>query len=116
MPTASESFPFGSNRFEKTDPAGFYFEIYEPLLATAAPQNRPEVGVEIRILDRQTSQPKTDTGVVKLNTSLPTQAECFPSVSTMPLTQVEPGSYLLEMKALDSAGNSVRRVTPFDVE
>ena len=34
----------------------------------------------------------------------------------MPLTQVETGSYLLEVRALDSAGNTVRRVTPFDVE
>ena len=35
---------------------------------------------------------------------------------TMPLTQVQAGSYLLEVRALDSAGNSVLRVAPFDVE
>ena len=61
--------PSGSNRFKQTDPAGFYFEIYEPLLAAAEPENRPEVGVQIRTLDRKTLQPKTDTGVIKLNTA-----------------------------------------------
>lgn len=108
--------PFGSNRFNMTDPAGFYFEIYEPLLATAGPQNRPDVGVEIRTLDRKTLQPKTDTGVVKLNTGAANASGMLPVSVSMPLTQIEPGSYLLEVQALDSAGNSVRRVTPFDVE
>jgi len=108
--------PFGSNRFKRTDPAGFYFEIYEPLLATAGPQNRPDVGVQIRTLDRQTLQPKTDTGVIKLNTEPANASGMLPVSVNMPLTQVEPGSYLLEVQALDSAGNSVRRVTPFDVE
>ena len=63
--------PSGSSRFKKTDPAGFYFEIYEPLLAAGAAQNPPlEVGVEIRTLDRQTGQPTTDSGVIKLNTKV----------------------------------------------
>ncbi|MBZ5633467.1 MAG: VWA domain-containing protein [Acidobacteriia bacterium] len=108
--------PFGSNRFKKTDPAGFYFEIYEQLLATAGPQNRPEIGVQIRTLDRQTAQPKTDSGVIKLNTQNANENGMLPVSVSMPLTQVEAGSYLLEVQALDSAGNSVRRVTPFDVE
>jgi hypothetical protein len=108
--------PFGSNRFKRTDPAGFYFEIYEPLLATAGPQNRPDVGVQIRTLDRQTLQPKTDTGLIKLNTEPANASGMLPVSVNMPLTQVEPGSYLLEVQALDSAGNSVRRVAPFDVE
>ena len=108
--------PFGSSRFKKTDPAGFYFEIYEPLLATAGPDNRPEVGVQIRTLDRQTGQTKTDSGVLKLNTQTANASGMLPVSVTMPLTQVEAGSYLLEVRALDSAGNSVRRVTPFEVE
>ncbi len=108
--------PFGSSRFKKTDPAGFYFEIYEPLLATAGPDNRPEVGVQIRTLDRQTGQPKTDSGVLKLNTQTANASGVLPVSVTMPLTQVEAGSYLLEIRALDSGGNTVRRVTPFEVE
>jgi VWFA-related protein len=108
--------PFGSNRFKKTDPAGFYFEIYEPLLARAEPEKRPEVAVQIRTLDRKTLQAKTDSGVIKLNTQTANTSGMLPVSVTMPLTQVETGSYLLEVRALDSAGNTVRRVAPFDVE
>ena len=54
--------PFGSNRFKKTDPAGFYFEIYEPLLAAAEPDKRPEIGVQIRTLDRKTLEPNEGLG------------------------------------------------------
>jgi hypothetical protein len=108
--------PSGSSRFKKADPAGFYFEIYEPLLATAGPENRPEVAVQIRTLDRQTGQLKTDSGVVKLNTQPANTSGMLPVSVTMPLTQTEAGSYLLEVQALDSGGNSVRRVTPFEVE
>ena len=109
--------PSGSSRFKKTDPAGFYFEIYEPLLAAGATQNPPlDVGVEIRTLDRQTGQPTTDSGVIKLNTKVADEKGTLPLSVTMPLTQVATGSYLLEVRAVDSAGNSVRRVTPFEVE
>jgi hypothetical protein len=40
----------------------------------------------------------------------------LPISVTMPLTQVASGSYLLEVKALDSVGKTVVHVTPFDVE
>jgi hypothetical protein len=86
------------------------------LLATAGPQNRPDIGVQIRTLDRQTLQPKTDSGIIKLNTAPANASGMLPVSVTMPLSQVEPGAYLLEVQALDSAGNSVRRVAPFDVE
>lgn len=108
--------PFGSNRFKKTDPAGFYFEIYAPLLASAAPEKRPEVAVQIRTLDRQSGQQKTDSGILKLNMLPVNENGVLPVSVTMPLTQVQAGAYLLEVRALDSAGNSVLRVAPFDVE
>ena len=108
--------PYGSNRFKKTDPAGFYFEVYEPLLAAAGSQNPPEVGVQIRTLNRQSGQPVTDSGLIKLNTKVANENGMLPLSVTMPLTQVASGSYLLEVQALDSAGNSTRRLTPFEVE
>jgi hypothetical protein len=108
--------PYGSNRFKKTDPAGFYFEIYEPLLVSAEPEKRPDVGIQIRVLDRNTTQPKTDSGVVKLNTQTANASGMLPVSVSMALTQFETGSYLLEVQALDSAGNKVRRVAPLEIE
>ena len=108
--------PFGSNRFKTTDPAGFYFEIYEPLLAAATPQNAPVVAVQIRALDRKTMQPATDSGLQRLDTKAANSNGVLPVNANLSLTQVPPGSYLLEIQARDSAGNSVRRVAPFEVE
>jgi len=109
--------PSGSNRFKKTDPAGFYFEIYEPLLAAAgtAP-NPPEVGIEIRTLDPKTGEAKTDSGVMKLNPKTAATNGMLPVSVTMSLAQMATGSYLLEVRAFDSAGNTIRRVTTLDVE
>lgn len=107
--------PFGSNRFKKTDPAGFYFEIYEPRLAAGAPMP-PDVGVQIRILDRKTGEPTTDSGVVKLDTKVANSSGMLPLSVSMALAQVQTGSYLLEVRALDSTGNSGRSVAPFEVE
>jgi len=108
--------PSGSNRFKNTDPVGFYFEVYEPLLAAAEPEKRPEVGVRIRTLESKTLQPQSDSGVMKLNTQTANASGMLPVSVTLRLTQTKTGSYLLEVQALDSAGNTVRRVTPFEVE
>jgi hypothetical protein len=40
----------------------------------------------------------------------------LPVSVSMALTQFETGSYLLEVQALDSAGNKVRRVAPLEIE
>jgi hypothetical protein len=108
--------PYGSNRFKKTDPVGFYFEIYEPLLADAVQEKRPDVGVKIRTLDRNTQQPTTDSGVIKLNSAPANASGMLPVSVNMSLAQVPAGSYLLEIEALDSAGNTARRIAPFEVE
>jgi len=36
--------------------------------------------------------------------------------ATLPVGQLMAGSYLLELQAVDAAGNTARRVTQFDVE
>ena len=45
--------PTGANRFKTTDPATMYLEIYEPLLAGGNP---PQVGVQLRLLDRKSGE------------------------------------------------------------
>jgi VWFA-related protein len=108
--------PFGSNRFKKADPASVYFEIYEPLLAADAPQSDPVIAVQIRALDRKTLQPATDSGLIKLNTKAANSNGVLPVSASLSLAKLAAGSYLLEIQARDSAGNSVRRVAPFEVQ
>jgi len=105
--------PAGSNRFKKADPARFYVEVYEPVQSSDKPG---AVGVHIRILDRKTLEAKTDTGLVQLDTKPEPGSPVIPVTATLPVGQLMAGSYLLELQAVDAAGNTARRVTQFDVE
>jgi hypothetical protein len=105
--------PAGSSRFKKADPARFYFEIYEP---GQDPQRPTDVGIRLRVLDRKTMEAKTDTGMMKLDAKPEPGSPVIPVTGTMPVGSLMPGSYLLELQASDTSGNTARRVTQFDVE
>jgi VWFA-related protein len=103
--------PSDSNRFKKTDTAGVYAEIYEPLLAGPNP---PMVGIEFRVVDRKTGEQKSDTKV-----RAPTQpgSSVVPLGLKLPVATLAPGSYRVELRALDSAGNNAKPSTAdFEVE
>lgn len=104
--------PAGSDRFKKTDLAVFYVEIYDPLLTTATP---PNVGIQMRVMDRKTGEKKVDTGG-----PAPSAKNGNPVVALglrLPVDKLPPGSYRLELKAIDSAGNSTAaRTADFEVE
>ncbi len=105
--------PAGSNRFKKADPARFYFEIYEP---GQDPEKPTTIGIRLRVLDRKTMEAKTDTGMMKLDSKPEPGSPVIPVTGTMPVGSLMPGSYLLELQAADTSGNTARRVTQFDVE
>jgi hypothetical protein len=103
--------PSACNRFKKTDSAAVYAEIYAPLLLGPKP---PELAVELMIIDRKTGQTKVDNG---------SKAEVQPGSSVvpvgikLPIASLEPGSYRVALRALDSAGNEAKpRVADFEVE
>ena len=52
--------PSGSDQFKKTDRAGFYVEIYDPLLTGANP---PKVGIQMVVIDRKTGEKKMESEV-----------------------------------------------------
>ncbi len=47
--------PSGSDQFKTTDRAGFYVEIYDPLLTGSNP---PKVGIQMSVIDRKTGEKK----------------------------------------------------------
>ena len=104
--------PAGTDNFKKTDMAVFYVEVYEPLLIG---ENPPKVGIKMQVLDRKTGEKKVDTGG-----PVPTAKAGDPVVPIglrLPLDKLPPGSYQLELRALDSAGNSTPvRTADFVVE
>ncbi len=104
--------PSGSDQFKKSDRAGFYVEIYDPLLAGSNP---PKVGIQMRVIDRKTGEKKIDSGGPATDAK-PGNA-LVPLGLRLPVADLPPGSYRLELKAVDSAGNvSQPRTADFEVQ
>jgi hypothetical protein len=107
-----EIVPTGTDSFKKADPAVFYVEIYDPLLTGANP---PKVGIQVQVLDRKTGEKKVDMGGLIPNVQADNPV--VPLAMRLPLDKLTPGSYQLELKAVDTAGNSTSiRKTDFEVE
>jgi VWFA-related protein len=107
-----EILPSATNQFKTTDIAAIYTEIYEPLRKKPNP---PDVAFELTIVDTKTNQQKSHLG-----DKLPKAANSNPVIPLglkLPVAQLGPGSYRLQLRAFDSAGNSSTiRSTEFAVE
>ena len=107
--------PSGTNEFKKPETPVFYCELYEPLLVDPDPQNATAVGIKIRVLDRKTGEPKEDTGFLKVD-NLPAGGNpIIPLAFKMPVANLVPGSYQLEVTAEDTGGKIVKRTTDFEM-
>jgi VWFA-related protein len=107
--------PSGSNVFRQGEPAMFYFEIYEPRLVNAEPE-KPTVGIEIRVLDRQTRAQRSDSGVMRLDVSGDPGSPVIPMALKMPVQSLPPGSYVLELTAADTANRMAKRTADFEMK
>src|ERR1700735_147394 len=104
--------PSASNHFKKTDTAAIYTEIYEPLLTNPNP---PQIAYELTVVERKSGQQKAHMSdrIAKVNAGNPV----IPLGLKLPLGLLDPGSYRVELRALDTAGNiSKTRSTDFEVE
>jgi VWFA-related protein len=109
-----EIVPAATYRFKKTDIAAVYAEVYEPLLAGANP---PQVGIELKVVERKTGQQKFDTGLSNAQPFMKTGSPVIPLGLKLPVNTLEPGSYRADLTAVDSAGRSAKaRTADFEVE
>lgn len=110
-----EIVPTAATHFKKNGPAAIYVEIYEPLLlAKATP---PKVGIEFDVIDRKTGEHKISTGFNNPQSSMREGNPVIPVGLKLPVDQLGPGSYRVQLRAVDSAGNSSKpRTADFDVE
>jgi len=90
-----------------------YLEIYEPLLVGANP---PKVGVQLRVMDRKSGEPKMDSGVIEVASFIRAGNPVIPVGLKLPVASLLAGSYRVELTASDSAGKSVVRSADFEVE
>jgi VWFA-related protein len=107
--------PAGSNQFAKGETALFYFEVYEPLLVSPDPEKPPAVAIQMRVLERASGQPKVDTGLMRLELPKDSGSPVIRVAERMPVANLGPGAYILEITAEDTAGKIVKRAADFDM-
>jgi hypothetical protein len=108
--------PSGTNEFKSEDIKVFYVEIYEPLLtAPPDPQAPTAVAIEMRVLDRKTGQEKADTGLMRIDLSKQGSNPVIPLGERIPVDKLGPGSYTLELSALDTGNNQFKRTVDFEL-
>ena len=113
----AELIPTGASQFHGGDPAYFYFEAYEPLLATAKPDApTPLIGIRIRVLDRATGQQKSDTGAKAAGSFERAGDSTIPVISSLPIANLPAGAYKLEVSVMRESGVPLIRTTDFDIE
>jgi hypothetical protein len=103
--------PSASNRFQKTDSAALYAEVYAPLLDSANP---PKVGVTLAIWDRKSGQKRVDFKTTPTNQA---GSRVVRVGLKVPVDALGPGSYRAELIAEDALGNHTNpRMAYFEVE
>ncbi len=104
--------PSGSDQFKKADRAAFYVELYAPALTGPNP---PTIGVKMTVVDRKTGEKKIDTGGAAVDAKA--GSPLVPVGLKLPVGELPPGSYRLELKGVDSAGNvTAPRTADFEVQ
>jgi hypothetical protein len=105
--------PSATNHFKSTDNAAIYAEVYEALLKAPNP---PDVAFELIVVDRKSGQEKVHVGerVPKGKTG---DAVMIPLGLKLPVASLGPGAYRVNLRAVDSAGNSSKtRTADFEVD
>jgi VWFA-related protein len=108
--------PNGTNRFKKGETPVVFLEVYEPLSGMEKPPADLAVAMQIQILDPKTNAPKGDTGAFRIPLNDKPGNAVISFATKIPSETVEPGSYLLSVKAFDSANKAVTRTLPIEVQ
>ncbi len=95
--------PSGENTFKKSDRAAIYLEVYEPLLAESKPAT---VGLKLNIVDEKTGKSELEAAVPDTGASVVPGNPVVPMGVPLPISSLQPGTYIVELSATDSAGNS----------
>ncbi len=110
---ANELVPTGEAAFAKSDQAFCYFEVYAP--AHPDPGSAIQLpSIQLRIVNAKTGAAAWDSGVGRL--TIPADKTSLPAGISLPIASLMPGSYALEVTAVDGGGHAVRRTESFEIK
>jgi hypothetical protein len=101
-----EFVPSSSNQFRKGELAVFYVELYQSGTA--------DLGIRMRVLDRKSGEQKSDTGVLKVDRPK-TSSPVISLGQKLPIADLAPGSYTLELSAVDAEAHQFKRTADFEI-
>jgi hypothetical protein len=104
--------PTGTARFRAAERVAMYFELYDPALMG---EKKPTVAVQVHILDGKTLDLKQDSGNVKVNDFVRAGSPVVPTGMRLPIENLPPGQYRLELRAVDSTGSFATRSADFEI-
>ena len=101
-----------SHRFKRQSTLRFLIFAYNSVFATT--DQRPDVAVQVQVI--RDDQPVITTALRKINTEGVTDLERLPYAAEIPLAELLPGRYLLQVTLIDRVSKqSTTRQTHFDV-
>jgi hypothetical protein len=75
----------------------------------------PQVNIAIKITDRKTGEAKLASGNMGADSFVRKGNPVVPIVMRLPVKDLPPGSYRLDVSGLDSAGKSMSRSAEFEI-
>jgi hypothetical protein len=71
---------------------------------------------QLRILDRQTGEMKVDSGGVEITNFVHKGSPVMPVALALPVKDLKPGGYRLEIRSADWSNRGTARTVDFDIE
>jgi len=98
-----EMIPASDHRFSKAAPAALYCEVYEP---SPIKNESPQVGIIVDFYDRKTNQRVLTTNTILITQFALEGSPVIPVGIKLPVAQLQPGEYRLQVQARDSDGRA----------
>jgi VWFA-related protein len=106
--------PAATDHFRKSDNLVLYSEVYAPELLDPTP---PKIGLEYVVMDRKTGEKKVDAGITDTAMAIQAGSMVMTLGLKVPIDKLGPGSYRVQLRALDSNGKSTEfRSADFELE
>lgn len=109
-----QAVPAGLYSFKSTDPAGLYLEAYDPALVG---ENPPKLIMALKVTDKKTGAEKVASGSMEIGAAyIHKGSPVVPIILKLPIKDLQPGSYHLEVACGDSTGKAMNRTADFEIQ